>query len=131
MNRYLIAALYVMAGCAVTIPLKAQGCGESLRGERCRLIITNTVKVVSVYLEEEEEEQVFCSGLPPDYFQIPVVEALADDFTFDKTVRVISDPYVVLPIRSGLLRFNLQIIIKIYEGSLSRIDGRKFNFLKD
>ena len=79
MNRYLIAALYVMAGCAVTIPLKAQGCGESLRGERCRL---------SVYLEEEEEEQVFCSGLPPDYFQIPVVEALADDFTFDKTVRV-------------------------------------------
>ena len=75
MNRYLIAALYVMAGCAVTIPLKAQGCGESLRGERCRLIITNTVKV-------------FCSGLPPDYFQIPVVEALADDFTFDKTVRV-------------------------------------------
>ena len=88
MNRYLIAALYVMAGCAVTIPLKAQGCGESLRGERCRLIITNTVKVVSVYLEEEEEEQVFCSGLPPDYFQIPVVEALADDFTFDKTVRV-------------------------------------------
>jgi hypothetical protein len=39
-------------------------------------------------LEEEEEEQVFCSGLPPDYFQIPVVEALADDFTFDKTVRV-------------------------------------------
>ena len=71
MNRYLIAALYVMAGCAVTIPLKAQGCGESLRGERCRLIITN-----------------FCSGLPPDYFQIPVVEALADDFTFDKTVRV-------------------------------------------
>lgn len=87
MNRYLIAALYVMAGCAVTIPLKAQGSGESLRGERCRLIITNTVKVVSVYLEEEEE-QVFCTSLPPDYFKIPVVEALADDFTFDKTVRV-------------------------------------------
>ena len=127
MNRYLIAALYVMAGCAVTIPLKAQGCGESLRGERCRLIITNTVKVVSVYLEEEEEEQVFCSGLPPDYFQIPVVEALADDFTFDKTVRVNIGS---LPIRSGLLRFNLQIIIKIYEGSLSRINERKFNFLK-
>ena len=122
MNRYLIAALYVMAGCAVTIPLKAQGCGESLRGERCRLIITNTVKVVSVYLEEEEEEQVFCSGLPPDYFQIPVVEALADDFTFDKTVRVNI---------GSLCRINLQIIIKIYEGSLSRINERKFNFLKD
>ena len=59
MNRYLIAALYVMAGCAVTIPLKAQGCGESLRGERCRLIITNTVKVVSVYLEEEDRVKEF------------------------------------------------------------------------
>ena len=52
------------------------------------IIGRDTVKVVSVYLEEEEDEQVFCSGLPPDYFQIPVVEALADDFTFDKTVRV-------------------------------------------
>ena len=99
MNRYLIAALYVMAGCAVTIPLKAQGCGESLRGERCRLIITNTVKVVSVYLEEEEEEQVFCSGLPPDYFyKIPMAEliphvrvqknsCLIEIYTFQVTVR--------------------------------------------
>lgn len=88
MNRYLIAALYVMAGCAVTVPLKAQGNGEALRGERCRLVITNTVKVVSVYLDEEEKEQKLSAGLPPDYFQIPVVEALADDFAFDKTVRV-------------------------------------------
>lgn len=87
MNRYLITALYVMAGCAVTIPLKAQGNGEPLRGERCRLIITNTVKVMSVYLEEEEE-QVFCIGLPPEYFQIPILEVLADDFTFNRTIRV-------------------------------------------
>lgn len=57
MNRYLIAALYVMAGCAVTIPLKAQNGGETLRGERCRLVITNAVKIVSVYLEEEEQCQ--------------------------------------------------------------------------
>ena len=109
MNRYLIAALYVMAGCAVTIPLKAQGCGESLRGERCRLIITNTVKVVSVYLEEEEEEQVFCSGLPPDYFQIPVVEALADDFTFDKIVEALADD------------FTFDKTVRVNIGSLCRI----------
>ncbi len=60
MNRYLIAALYVMAGCAVTIPLKAQQNGELLRGERCRLVITDTVKAVSVCLEQEEKAQKAC-----------------------------------------------------------------------
>ena len=72
MNRYLIAALYVMAGCAVTIPLKAQPNGELLRGERCRLIITHTVKIVSVYIGQEEEEQDSCI-LPPEYHFSPDV----------------------------------------------------------
>ena len=120
MNRYLIAALYVMAGCAVTIPLKGSGgCGESLRGERCRLIITNTVKVVSVYLEEEEEEQVFVPVCLRIIFKSPSSRRLPMILLSIKRSVSISDPYVVLPIRSGLLRFNLQIIIKIYEGSLS------------
>ncbi|MEI3124360.1 MAG: hypothetical protein V8T44_00520 [Odoribacter splanchnicus] len=56
-------------------------------------------------MEEEEGATGFSrSGSPPDYFQIPVVEALADDFTFDKWSVSISDPYVVLPIKSGLLQ---------------------------
>lgn len=92
MNRYLIAALYVMAGCAVTIPLKAQNNGESLRGERCRLIITNTVKAISVCMEESDEEHDFSNSLPPDYFQFPNLEATITDFSFDKTVRVSAGP---------------------------------------
>lgn len=88
MNRYLIAALYVMAGCAVTIPLKAQGNSEPLRGERCRLVITNTVKVISVYVEENEEEQIFANALPPDYFHFPESEVHAVEFSFDKTVGI-------------------------------------------
>ena len=44
MNRYLIAALYVMAGCVVAVPLKVQGSPEPLRGERCRLVITAGVE---------------------------------------------------------------------------------------
>lgn len=56
MNRYLLAALYVMAGCAVTIPLKAQESIGILKADRCRLVITNTLKVVAVYLEESEEK---------------------------------------------------------------------------
>lgn len=73
MNRYLIAALYVMAGCAVTIPLKAQSGGEPLRGDRGRLIITNTVKVVAACLEEEITEQDYFS-LPPEYYFFPPVK---------------------------------------------------------
>lgn len=56
MNRYLLAALYVMAGCAVTIPLKAQESIGILKADRCRPVITNTLKVVAVYLEESEKE---------------------------------------------------------------------------
>ena len=67
MNRYLLAALYVMAGCAVSVPLKAQQHGELLKVERCRLVITHTVKVVSVCLDEETEES-FHYSLPADYF---------------------------------------------------------------
>ena len=56
MNRYLIAALYVMAGCVVTVPLKVQGNPEPLRGERCRLIVTTTVKTVSEYVGDQEAD---------------------------------------------------------------------------
>lgn len=90
MNRYLLAALYVMAGCAVTVPLKAQGNGEPLRGERCRLVITNTVKVISVYLEEDEAEQVSHHSLPPDYFYLLKSEVYTAGFSFDRTVCLIT-----------------------------------------
>lgn len=64
MNRYLIAALYVMAGCVVAVPLKAQGNAEPLRGERCRLVLTATVKVVSNYIESEEADTLFFDITP-------------------------------------------------------------------
>lgn len=67
MNRYLIAALYVMAGCVVTVPLKVQGSPEPLRGERCRLIVTNTVKVVSEYVGDQEAVEL-AFDLAPEYF---------------------------------------------------------------
>ncbi|CCZ08333.1 MULTISPECIES: hypothetical protein [Culturomica] len=70
MNRYLIAALYVMAGCVVTVPLKVQGNPEPLRGERCRLIVTTTVKTVSEYVGDQEAEQLVFD-LAPEYFWSP------------------------------------------------------------
>jgi hypothetical protein len=56
-NRYLIAALYVMAGCAVTIPLKAQVDGASM--ERCRVTITQTVRTLTISEEQTEERQCY------------------------------------------------------------------------
>lgn len=83
MNRYLLAALYVMAGCAVTIPLKAQGNGEAFRGERCRLVITHTIKVVAVHLEEERLDQESCYLSFNDCRFIDA-ETGTTDFTFCK-----------------------------------------------
>lgn len=70
MNRYLIAALYVMAGCVVTVPLKVQGNPEPLRGERCRLIITAAVKTVSEYTGDREVVQAM-PDLVSEYNRLP------------------------------------------------------------
>ncbi len=91
MNRYLIAALYVMAGCAVTIPLKTQANGEPLRGERCRLVITNTVKVISVYLDEETRDDDFC-GLSPENVPFFRSDSGKLDLKFHQTVRINAGP---------------------------------------
>lgn len=72
MNRYLLAALYVMAGCAVTIPLKAQESIGILKADRCRPVITNTLKVVAVYLEESEEESDSSMGQVADGECFPI-----------------------------------------------------------
>lgn len=87
MNRYLIAALYVMAGCVVTVPLKAQGNVEPLRGERYRLIITSTVKVLSNYVENEENESLTL-GLTSEFV------CFADPASFEVSVFY---PYRTVP----------------------------------
>ena len=89
MNRYLLAALYVMAGCAVTVPLKAQANGEVMKSERCRLVVTVTVKMVTVCLDEEGQQSDFFV-LPPDYWQYPFVKGDKRDFSFDRMNRIYS-----------------------------------------
>lgn len=73
-----------MAGCAVTIPLKAQNGGETLRGERCRLVITNAVKIVSVYLEEEEQCQ-HENQILQDAASLPFANISSEDYFCGKT----------------------------------------------
>lgn len=71
MNKYLIAALYVMAGCVAAVPLKAQGNAEPLRGERCRLVLTATVKMAVGYAESEHAEAI-CLDAVAGYAGAPV-----------------------------------------------------------
>lgn len=52
MNRYLLATLYVMAGCAVAVPLKVQENVVPLRVERCRLPQTYTARTICISLNE-------------------------------------------------------------------------------
>lgn len=85
MNRYLIAALYVMAGCVVAVPLKVQGGPEFLKGERCRLVVTNTVKVVSAYLDSNVSEQTF-PDLSSDCFYVPRVKGSNLNYSFDRSI---------------------------------------------
>lgn len=84
MNKYLIAALYVMAGCAVAVPLKGQGNPEPLNGERCRLIITNTVKIVSTYLNDERTDQT-TSVFSAEFSCFPEISVCAVNFFFDES----------------------------------------------
>ncbi|MDE6451702.1 MAG: hypothetical protein K2L23_05340 [Odoribacter sp.] len=90
-NRYLIAALYVMAGCAVTIPLKAQVDGVSVRSDRCRQVVTHTVRTVSACMQQAEEKQDN-SSLPPDYYSFPKPEFSQIDYVFARTVRINAGP---------------------------------------
>ncbi len=85
MNRYLLAALYVMAGCAVSVPLKAQQHGELLKVERCRLVITHTVKVVSVCLDEETEDS-FHYSLLADYFLSSFLQVAGQVYYYPRTI---------------------------------------------
>ena len=76
-NRYLIAALYVMAGCAVTVPLKAQVDGASM--ERCRVAITQTVRTLTISEEQTEEKQSY-RALPTQNKSFVVQKDLHDIF---------------------------------------------------
>ena len=48
MNKYLIAALYVVAGCVATLPINVRGGNVSVRTDCYRLLVSSTEKVITV-----------------------------------------------------------------------------------
>lgn len=83
MNRYLIAAIYVMAGCVVNVPLKAEGSILPSDQDRCRLVITNTVKTISIVLEKKAPDCLF-SGLLVAACSSPAVLCRRTGYSFEE-----------------------------------------------
>ena len=52
MNKYLIAALYVVAGCVATLPINVRGGNVSVRTDCYRLLVSSTEKVITVATEK-------------------------------------------------------------------------------
>ena len=48
MNKYLIAALYVVAGCVATLPIGVRGGNVPVSNDSYRLLISSTEKVITV-----------------------------------------------------------------------------------
>ena len=56
MNKYLIAALYVVAGCVATLPINVRGGNVSVRTDCYRLLVSSTEKVITVATEKRSTE---------------------------------------------------------------------------
>lgn len=85
MNRYLIAALYVMAGCVVAIPLKVQSNPLSVDRSAYRLIISDTVKVVSSCAEVRDDQYMPC-GVLPDELYFPEISIQSKCFSLSRVI---------------------------------------------
>lgn len=58
MNKYLIAALYVMAGCVAAFPVGTRGSVMPAGADGYRLLMTPTEKVVTVACEQKSVEKI-------------------------------------------------------------------------
>ena len=56
MNKYLIAALYVVAGCVATLPINVRGGNVSVKTDCYRLLVSSTEKVITVATEKRSTE---------------------------------------------------------------------------
>lgn len=58
MNKYLIAALYVMAGCVAALPVGVRGSAMPAGADGWRLLTPPTAKVVTVACEQRAAEEI-------------------------------------------------------------------------
>ncbi|MGL5681760.1 MAG: hypothetical protein ACRDDZ_01730 [Marinifilaceae bacterium] len=59
MNRYIITVLYVMAGCAVSVPLNAGQQHVAFRGDVVRITVSETSEGIRVEFEQRCENERF------------------------------------------------------------------------
>ena len=58
MNKYLLAALYVVAGCVVTIPSGGRNESVPVGRDSYRLLISSTQKIITVALEKKSVDEL-------------------------------------------------------------------------
>ena len=79
MNRYLIAALYVMAGCVAALPIGVRGSIVVGGADGYRLLISPTEKVVSVVSEQKSADEIIPGRSDKEYCKTDIrVEKLAN-----------------------------------------------------
>ncbi|WP_147625534.1 hypothetical protein [Gabonibacter massiliensis] len=58
MNKYLLAALYVVAGCVVTMPSGGRNESVPVGRDSYRLLISSTQKIITVALEKKSVDEL-------------------------------------------------------------------------
>ena len=85
MNKYLLAALYVMAGCVVTMPSGTRGETVPVGTNSYRLLISSAQKIITVVVEKKSVEELTfdmfasqnltaTSNLVTDHFSYSLIE---------------------------------------------------------
>ena len=85
MNKYLIAALYVVAGCVATLPINVRGGNVSVGTDCYRLLVSSTEKVITVSAEKRATDD-FNYG---DFYnpnRVETVDAVIVYYTYSSVI---------------------------------------------
>lgn len=72
MNKYLLAALYVVAGCVATIPIGIRGGSVPVGTDSYRLLVSSTEKVITISTEKKSVDDLAYGLFTSPYFEISV-----------------------------------------------------------
>ena len=101
MNKYLIAALYVVAGCVATLPINVRGGNVSVRTDCYRLLVSSTEKVITISTEKRSTED-FDYGDFYNQSHAETVDAVKVYTTYSSVVLPVGKSRKLQQIPSGL-----------------------------
>lgn len=81
MNKYLLAALYVVAGCVVTIPSGGRNESVPVGRDSYRLLISSTQKIITVALEKKSVDELAFDMFGNSGLTV-IADLIADHFSY-------------------------------------------------